>query len=271
MDKTLTVVIPAYNESKRILKTLFSIDVYITRRNLSNLFYVLVVNDGSTDDTENVVKTWMNNGCKNRKCFEIFSYTPNRGKGNAVKEGFLKASTDLVMYSDADGASPIEEVERLISSINSGYDVVCGSRILKDEETSVTMGIKRRFVGLVFHLILKTLGLANLRDTQCGFKLFKTNVAKKIVENQKCFNYSFDIEYLFLAKLFGYKTKEVPINWNHVEGSKVNVLRDSITMLTEVLKIRFIYQYNVTNGRPVGAFREMPPVAKPDPPKRGGR
>ena len=243
-NKSLTIIIPAYNESKRIIKTLNEIDEYITKKSLSKLFQVIVVNDGSTDKTQEVVTNWIVQDSRNKNCFQLVSYLPNRGKGYAVREGFLKTTTDLVLYTDADGASPIVELEKLLLWIENDYDIAVGSRVLRGEGIKVTMSVKRRFVGLVFHLILKLFNLADVRDTQCGFKLFKTSSAKKIAQSQQCFNFSFDIEYLFLARRFGYKIKEVPINWYHVEGSTVNVFRDSIKMLKEVLKIRFVYKYN---------------------------
>ena len=244
MNMSLTIVIPAYNESKRIIHSLADIDNYISKNSLTLLFEVIVVDDGSLDNTKDVVNNWIQKQCKNKNSFKVISYPLNRGKGYAIKEGFLKASGNLVLYTDADGASPICEAEKLVHWINNGFDIACGSRILKDENTKVSMSFKRRFVGLVFHLILKLCNLANLRDTQCGFKLFKSQAAKKLANSQQCFNYSFDIEYLFLAKKFGYKIKEVPINWYHVEGSKINLIRDSLKMFIEVLKIRFVYKYN---------------------------
>ena len=244
MYKSLTLIIPAYNESKRIIRSLKDIDEYISRNQPGISYKVIVIDDGSTDNTKDVVHNWIQSESKNKNSFNIVSYLPNRGKGYAVREGFLNTSSDLVLYTDADGASPIEEAEKLLLVIDKGFDMVCGSRILKSRETKVDMSVKRRFVGFVFQCILKSLGLADLKDTQCGFKLFKTNAAKDLAKKQKCFNYSFDIEYLFLAKKYGYKIKEVPINWYHVEGSKINLLKDSIKMLVEVLKIRFIYKYN---------------------------
>ena len=240
----LTIIIPAFNESQRIPKTLKEIDDYIFEQKISNQTSVIIVNDGSTDDTSEVVENWINKS-RNNSCFSIINYSPNQGKGYAVREGFLKANSELVFYTDADGASPILEISKLLSCIDNGYDVVCGSRILKAEGIKVKMGFKRRFTGLIFHLILRIMGLANLSDTQCGFKLFKTFVAKKLAENQKCFGYSFDVELLYLAKKMGYKIKEISVNWYHVEGSKINLLRDSIKMLIEVLKIRFSYKYNI--------------------------
>ena len=247
MNIALTIVIPAFNESKRITKTLNDIDNYINKISKPNLFQIIVVDDGSTDSTSNVVNDWIQNKSKNKKCFQLISHMPNKGKGYAVNQGFLKASNSLVLYTDADGASPIEEVEKLLFWINEGCDVAIGSRILKGKDAKVTMSFTRRFTGRIFHLVLSSLGLAGLKDTQCGFKLFKTYVAKKLAENQKCLNYSFDIEYLFLLKEFDYKVKEVPINWCHVEGSKVNIFKDSIKMFIEVLKIRFTYKYNITD------------------------
>lgn len=244
MNETLTIIIPAYNESARISKCLYDIDTYITEKNKANLFKVIVVNDGSTDNTQDTVNNWVQKDARNKNCFCVINYKPNKGKGNAVKTGILNTTSDLVLYTDADGASPAKEFEKLLHSINSGADVAIGSRVLKDEKSNVKMTLKRRFIGLVFHLILKSLNLADVKDTQCGFKLFKTEALKKIAKEQKCLNYSFDIEYLFLAKKFGCKITEVPINWYHVEGSKISILRDSIKMLLEVLKIRFIYKYN---------------------------
>ena len=247
MNETLTIVIPAFNESKRITKTLNEIDLYISKISKPDLFQIIIVNDGSTDNTSDVVNDWIQNKSKNKKCFQLLSYMPNRGKGYAVNQGFLKASNLLVLYTDADGASPIEEVEKLLFWIDKDFDAAIGSRMLKDKDTKISMSFTRRLTGRVFHLILTILGLAFIKDTQCGFKLFKAGIAKKLAENQKCFNYSFDIEYLFILKKFGYKIKEVPINWYHVEGSKVNISKDSIKMLVEVLKIRFLYKYNVVN------------------------
>ncbi len=247
MNETLTIVIPAFNESKRIYKTLDDIDSYINKISKPDFFQIIIVNDGSTDNTTDVVNNWSQNESKNKKCFQLVSYMPNRGKGYAVREGFLKVSTDLVLYTDADGAAPIEEIEKLQKAINEGFDLVIGSRILKDSTSEVSMSFTRRFSGRIFHSVLSMFDLARVKDTQCGFKLFKSSLAKKSAQNQKCFGFSFDIEYLFLAKKWGYKIKEVPINWYHVEGSKVNIFRDSVKMLIEVLKIRFLYKYNITN------------------------
>ena len=244
MNKTLTIIIPAFNESKRIKKTLNEIDEYISSNSFSHLYQVVVVDDGGLDNIKELVNSWIEKECKNKSVFKVLSYLPNHGKGYAVKEGFLNATSDLILYTDADGASPIKEVEKLLHWIDNGYDVACGSRILQDKSSQVEMSFKRRIIGFVFHLILVLLRLASLRDTQCGFKLFQRDVAKKLAESQKCFNYSFDIEYLFLSRKLGYKIKEVPINWYHVHGSKVSILKDSIAMLIEVLKIRFCYKYN---------------------------
>ena len=243
-SSTLTIVIPAYNETKRIISTLNKIDEYINLNQKASLLKVKVINDGSLDDTEKVVRSWIEGASRNKNCFSVESYFPNKGKGYAVNYGFRNITTDLVMYSDADSASPVEEAEKLIYFVENGFDVVCGSRILKGDNVKVSMGIKRRSIGFVFHMILSVLGLADIKDTQCGFKLFRTKAAQKIINLQKCFNYAFDVEYLFLAKRLGFKIKEVPVNWCHVEGSKINIFADSIKMLTGVLKIRFVYKYN---------------------------
>ena len=248
MNETLTIVIPAFNESKRIPRALNDIDSYINKFSKPNLFQIIIVDDGSTDNTKGIVSDWISKDCKNKSCFQIVSYFPNKGKGYAVNQGFLHAAGSLVLYTDADGAAPIEELEKLQKIINEGYDIVIGSRVLKNNTSKVSMSFTRKLSGRVFHSFLSMLDLADVKDTQCGFKLFKSALSKKLAQDQKCFGFSFDIEYLFLAKKLGYTIKEIPINWHHVEGSKVNIFRDSIKMLIEVIKIRFVYKYNNTDS-----------------------
>lgn len=244
MQQSLTILIPSFNESKRIKKSLNDIDFFISQQSNKSI-YVIVVNDGSKDNTKHVVNNWIENESKNRNCFKLIGYENNKGKGYAIKEGILNASSDLILYTDADGAAPIKEVEKLIYWIEKGnFDIAVGSRVLQDENSKTEMSFNRKFVGRIFHTILKILGLAPVYDTQCGFKLFKTSAAKKLTEYQQCFGFSFDIEYLYLAKKLGYKVKEVPINWHHIEGSKVSVIRDSMKMFLEIIKIRFLNKYN---------------------------
>lgn len=242
MVKTLSIIIPAYNEESRITPCLEDIN-----NNLDNINFqvqeVVVVSDGSKDKTIEVVKNWINTRATNKQIFKILSKNINQGKGSSVKEGFLYFNSDWVLYTDADGATPILEINKLSEYIDN-FDVICGSRVLKEDGTLVDMTLKRRFIGFVFHTILEILGLAKIKDTQCGFKLFKKDIAKDIVRNQKCLNFSFDIEYLYLTRKKGCKIKEVPVCWTEIEGSKVNLILDSIKMLIEVLKIRLIYKYN---------------------------
>ena len=147
VNKTLTIVIPAFNESKRIYKALNDIDGYINKISKPDLFQVIIVNDGSTDNTSGVVNDWIQNESKNKKCFQLINYIPNRGKGYAVNQGLLKASNSTILYTDADGASPIEELEKLLVWINKGFDVVIGSRVRKDKDTKVSMSFTRRLTG----------------------------------------------------------------------------------------------------------------------------
>lgn len=243
--KSLTIIIPAYNESKRIIPTLLSIDSYIGTKSVENLVHVIVVNDGSKDDTEGVVRKWIKSICRNKESFELVSYQKNQGKGFAVREGIERANSDLILYIDADGSIPITELGKLIQEIDIGFDVVCGSKFLTGDNTSVKMKLNRRIADMIFHLILKLLRLNILKDTQCGFKLFKAEIAKTLATNQKCFNYAFDIEYLFLAKKCGYKIKEVPVSSHHQEGSKLNLVVDGLRMLIDIFKIKFIHDYNI--------------------------
>ncbi len=246
----LSVVIPAYNEEHRLPTTLESVHDFLKQTGHS--FEVLVVDDGSLDGTTQVVESF----AESHPAVRLVSYQPNRGKGHAVRVGMLAADGDLVLMNDADGASPIEEVQRLMNAIAGGADVAIGSRAKPDETREVKALVHRKFIGNTFNRIVQALLLPGIQDTQCGFKIFKREAARDIFSVQRTNGYGFDVEILYIAKLHGYRIAEVPINWANVDGSKVNVLLDSPKMFVEVVRIAFsalFGQYkrlptNVRNG-----------------------
>lgn len=227
----LSVIIPAYNEDRRLPGTLASVYRYLQQSAIS--FEIIVVDDGSYDNTAAFVQDF----ASQYPGVRLVSYSPNRGKGHAVRTGMLAATGDYMLMNDADGSSPIEEVQRLLSSAEEGYDVVFGSRAKADDSAVVKARLHRKYIGNAFNLIVQKLILPGIKDTQCGFKLFSQAAAHDIFSVSKQNGYAFDVEVLYIARLRGYKMHEVAINWANVEGSKVNVFLDSPRMLLEVLRI----------------------------------
>ena len=239
----LSVVIPAYNEDRRLPGTLALAYRYLYQSGMS--FEIIVVDDGSYDNTADFVEGF----AREYPGVRLLSYTPNRGKGHAVRTGMLAASGDLVLMTDADGSSPIEEVEKLLKKVQEGCEVVIGSRAKEDSQAVVKALLHRKYIGNTFNLIVQSLILPGIKDTQCGFKLFSRAAAQDIFSVSKLNGYAFDVEVLYIARLRGYKFAEVAINWANVEGSKVNVLTDSPRMLMEVLRITF--------GAWTGAYKKL--------------
>ncbi len=240
----LSVIIPAYNEERRLPATLSSVYGYLekTLKETGRTYEILVVDDGSHDGTCEVVEEFARHQVESenegeQEKIRLVSYAPNQGKGFAVRTGMLKARGDYLLMNDADGSSPIEEVERLLEGMKPDYKVVIGSRAKEDPTAKVNALFYRKYIGNTFNLIVQSLLLPGVKDTQCGFKLFERNAAQDIFSVARLNGYAFDVELLYIARLRGYKLHEVAINWNNMEGSKVNVLTDSPRMLMEVLGI----------------------------------
>jgi dolichyl-phosphate beta-glucosyltransferase len=229
----LSVIIPAFNEEKRLPRTLQSVHEYLQTK--ADTFEIIIVDDGSTDGTVDVVQDFgrHNDGVR------LLSYAPNQGKGYAIRTGILAANGDLLLIDDADGSSPIEELKRLEAAIISGADLAIGSRNMPDDETRIKARFHRKHLGNTFNFIVQSLLLPGIQDTQCGFKLFKHEVGQDLFSVSTKNGFAFDVEVLYIAKLRGYKLKEISINWTTVTGSKVNVIVDSIKMLFDVLSIKF--------------------------------
>jgi len=230
--KFLAVVVPAYNEEARIVPTLGRVREYLESR--PETWTVAVVSDGSTDATESLVSEFAEKDAR----FELIAYSPNRGKGCAVRTGMLAAEADLILFSDADLAAPIEELEKLLPHVRDGADVAIGSRPLKESNLEIRQPWYREMLGRGFNLAVQVLATRGIKDTQCGFKLFKRDVAKDVFSRCKLDGFSFDFEALMIARDLGYRIAEVPIRWSHQEGSKVVLMRDGPRMLRDLVKLR---------------------------------
>jgi dolichyl-phosphate beta-glucosyltransferase len=223
--ETISVVIPAYNEEKRIGKTLDYWASFLKNSDL-NCREIIIVDDGSKDRTSEIAASYKN--CLPIKTIKI---KENQGKGNAVRAGVLESLGDMVFVYDADAAAKPDQINKILSQINSS-DIVIGSRITKGAK--IKMSFKRRFVGVCFHLFCLAL-LPGIKDASCGAKLFKRNAAQKIFKLQTLKRFAYDIEILWLAKKLNLKIKEVGIEWEETPGSKVRILRDSLEMFFAVL------------------------------------
>ncbi len=235
----LSVVIPAYNEEQRITTTLTSICAYLKQQPYSS--ELIVVDDGSTDLTANVV----NNILQQVEHGVVIQNGMNRGKGYSVRQGVLQARGDYILFSDADLSTPIEEVEKLLRPLQQGYDIAIGSRGLKESDIRIHQAWYREGMGKTFNRLARLLLLTKFSDTQCGFKCFRGNVAKTLFARQTIEHFSFDVEILALAIHHGYTIQEVPIQWENDPHSRVNVLADSLKMFKDLLKIR----YNLLRGK----------------------
>jgi dolichyl-phosphate beta-glucosyltransferase len=230
----LSVIIPAFNEARRILPYLQAITVYLGRRGLS--YEILVVDDGSQDDTAMLVERTGSQYSHIR----LIRLPRNSGKGAAVRAGMQAAQGEFQLFTDADGATPIQELERLEAAINDGADLAIGSRTLasRDSRYRVQARLHRTLMGNLFNRIVQRLGIPGIKDTQCGFKLFQKSVAQDLFSIARIDGYGFDLELLYIAQRRGYHIAEIPINWADQPGSKVRVFRDGLRMLGELLAIR---------------------------------
>jgi dolichyl-phosphate beta-glucosyltransferase len=228
----LSVVVPAYNEERRLGETLPIVWAYLHDHFPD--FELIVVDDGSSDATARVVESF----ARVHRGVKLVSYRPNRGKGFAVRTGILEAEGPLVLFSDADLSTPIEGVEALLSRIDAGSDVAIGSRAVPGSDLKVRQPWYRELAGRSFNRLAQLLATPGLRDTQCGFKLFRRHAARDVFGRLVEDGFSFDIEALHVAIRLGYEVTEVPVQWMHREGSKVRLLRDSARMFLALIRVR---------------------------------
>ena len=230
-----SIVIPAYNEAGRIGASLRVVIEYLGR--VSPESELIVVNDGSTDSTPQIVREAFSAAgpVKTR----LIEHYPNRGKGAAVRAGLLGASQPIGLFSDADLSTPIDEASKLVEPIHSGeVDIAFGSRALDRGLIGNHQPWRREQGGRVFNLIVRTATGLPFWDTQCGFKAFRLDVCRPVIEKAQTDGFGFDVELLYLAYKAGLRMREVPVRWNHFEGSKVSFFRDSLRMFREVIELR---------------------------------
>lgn len=232
MRPDLSLIIPAYNEAERIEPTVREAVTYFRTRGLA--VELLVVDDGSRDDTSGLVYRL------SRQFPEValIRLAENRGKGCAVRTGVLNSRGRLVLFADADGSTPIAEVERLEAAITEGAAIAIGSRALRGGDVRITARFHRRLIGRAFHLLITALTIRGIHDTQCGFKLLRASVAQELFSRMRMNGFSFDVELLVLARRRNHRIAEVPVNWTHRPGSRIDLFRDSLRMAADLFIIR---------------------------------
>lgn len=235
MSVSLSIVVPAYNEAVRLGTTLPKILEYLTDNIPES--ELIVVDDGSNDDTAAVAREILT--AAERVRTSVLSYQSNLGKGRAVRLGLLASRGEVALFSDADLSTPITETPKLVEPILRGEcDLAFGSRALDRTLIGVHQPWRREQGGRVFNLIVRLATGLPFWDTQCGFKAFRMSVCRPVIEGATVDRFGFDVELLFIAHRAGLRLKEIPVRWDHYEGSKVNVMSDSVKMLGEVALIR---------------------------------
>src|SRR5229473_1137355 len=235
MTPKLSIVVPAFNESKRLGASLRAIGSYFDRRREDN--ELIVVDDGSDDDTAAVAEQSLADSAT--VALRVIRYEPNRGKGHAVRMGLMAAQANIVLFSDADLSTPITEAPKLVDPILNGEcDLTFGSRALDRSLIGVHQPWRREQGGRVFNLIVRLATGLPFWDTQCGFKAFRMSVCRPLIEAARIDRFGFDVELIYLSHLAQLRLREIPVRWDHNPGSKVAVLRDSFRMADEVRLIR---------------------------------
>jgi len=238
--KKLSLVIPSYNESGNFKSgCLQQVADYLKKKKLN--WQVIVVDDGSTDGSSQPIKTWVKKQPNWR-----FIQNPHQGKAATIMTGVFKAKHPYILFTDFDQATPISQVEKLLPLLDKGYQIVIGSREIKGSLRQKEP-FYRHLMGKIFNFVVQLLTVRGIHDTQCGFKIFDTQIARQLFKALKvyrpgpekhAFTGAFDVELLFIANKKGYKIAEVPVRWYHAPTSRVNPFRDSIRMFLDVLKIR---------------------------------
>ncbi len=229
----LSIIIPAYNEEKRLARTLFEIDRYLRVQSYS--YEILVVNDGSKDKTADVAR----NLIPQIRNLKLIDNQENHGKGWVVRQGMLKSQGEYRLFTDADNSTSIDQVEKILPEFKAGQEVIIGSRETEGAVIAVPQPWYRRILGDIFNLIVQIIsGLWGIWDTQCGFKGLTKKAAEEIFSKCKIDRWAFDVEILVIAKIISYKIKEIPITWKNDPESRVGI-KGIIKMLFEVIQIRW--------------------------------
>ncbi|PIN70290.1 glycosyl transferase [Candidatus Woesearchaeota archaeon CG11_big_fil_rev_8_21_14_0_20_43_8] len=223
----ISVVIPAYNEEDRLGDTLSKIKLYLDKNH--DRYEIIVVDDGSLDCTVDVA---------NDHDAILIKNDSNKGKGYSLRQGLSAARYDLILFSDADLSTPIDELKKLIRYIKK-HDIVIGSRNMSGSDIQIRQPFIRSTLGKIFPFFVNLIVIDRIKDTQCGFKLLKKNVVDRLIPHMKTDGFTFDVELLYLAKKEGFKIKEVPVRWLNDKKSKVSVIADPVKMFMSLFRIRF--------------------------------
>jgi dolichyl-phosphate beta-glucosyltransferase len=230
----LSIVIPAFNEERRLPKAIERIGSYLSARPLQA--EILVVDDGSSDATPKLIESY-------REKFpglRLIANGRNRGKGFSVRHGMLEARGEIALFTDADLSTPIEEADKLLAALReNGFDAAIGSRALDRSLIEVHQSAFREWAGTFFNRLVRQITGIEFSDTQCGFKAFRRERTRIIFEQQRIERFGFDPEILFLAKRHGLRVAEIPVRWSHDAATKVNVIEDGIRMFLELPVIRW--------------------------------
>jgi dolichyl-phosphate beta-glucosyltransferase len=229
----LSLVIPAFNEENRLPRTLERVGKYFLQQ--SYTYEVIVVDDGSADRTSTVVKNFQ----KDQPQLQLIRLPKNRGKGFCVRKGILESKGRFVIFTDADLATPIKEVEKILPHLDRGFDVVIGSRRHADSKIVKPQNWRRRQIGRAYNQVNRWLGIRDVEDVPCGFKGFRREAAEIIFNATKLDGYVFDAEVLYLTQnIYNFRWRQVPIEWENYPSSKINLLRDPIVMSLDLFKIK---------------------------------
>jgi glycosyltransferase involved in cell wall biosynthesis len=235
LNRSISIIIPAYNEEKRLPRTLEQIAAYLDRTDWT-FTEIIVVDDGSKDATATVGERF----AQTRRDVHVLRNPGNRGKGYSVRHGMLEAKGEWALFSDADLSAPIEELDKLWQAIaKEPAEVAIGSRALNRTLIGVHQSTFREYGGRVFNLILRIITGLPFWDTQCGFKLFRGDAVRDVFRRQRAEGFGFDAEVLFIARHLGYRILEIPVRWNHVEGTKMRLFSDTLRMVLDLLTIRW--------------------------------
>lgn len=249
---SITIVIPAYNESKRLPPTLERIVAYV--RQQERKVDLLIVDDGSQDGTGELAQQVIGD----RIPLTVLVNRPNRGKGYSVRRGMLEATGDCVLFTDADLSTPIEELDALLAEIEAGADIAIGSRAMPGSRIEVHQPWWRERAGRLFGFVTRVIALPGIYDSQCGFKCFRREAAQAIFPLQTLGGWAFDVEVLVIARKLGFRVAQVPVRWVNDPNSKVHMLSDGLKMVADMIKVRWKHR----NLRPVAKAGE---TSKPTP------
>ena len=227
----LSIIIPAYNEEERLPKALDRIKNFAAKQKYQ--IEVIVIDNNSTDSTGKIAKHY-----SQKYDFILHGHQPIQGKGAAVREGILKANGDFLFICDADLSMPIDEINRFLEPDLQPYDIAIGSREIEGANR-YNEPWRRHITGRIFNWIVQVLAVRKISDTQCGFKCFHKEIARKLFRLQVIDGWAFDVEVLYLAQLFNYRVVEVPIDWYFDADSRVSLFKDSFSMLFELFSIRY--------------------------------